>query len=87
MVTAILSQEHSAINSPTLDEADSREEIVIRIGLNGLRGVEIIADQSEAQSNLQQLWDALRCPLEDEMGRLLNDRGFTCMEGRVGATL
>lgn len=46
-------------------------ELIIRVGLQGIRGVEILADESDTQGQLIQLWNAVRHALETEMARTL----------------
>jgi hypothetical protein len=55
LVTTILPDLDIQLNPPGLEGIDRSSQIVIRIGLNGLRSVEIIADDSEMETRLRQL--------------------------------
>lgn len=54
MVTAILSQEETDLNSPELDDLDRPHEIVIRMGLRGIRSMQIFADESATEERLRE---------------------------------
>lgn len=60
------------IKSRDIDESD-RPKLIIRVGLDGFLGAEIIAGESDAQAQLCQLWNALRPALEAELDRTLED--------------
>ncbi|MEK7764392.1 MAG: hypothetical protein AAB433_22695 [Nitrospirota bacterium] len=87
MVTAILSQEVTDLNSPGLNAHDRPSEIVIRVGLDGFRGAEIIADEFDTQDKLLQLWASIHPALEAELDRTFNDNEFIAIAERTGVKI
>lgn len=84
MVTATLSNSDVQRKLQELDGSNRLAELVIRVGLEGIRGTEIIADESDTQGKLLQLWNALCPALKAEQGRLLSDEEFLAIvEGKV----
>lgn len=53
MVTAILSQEVTDLNSPELDDFERPHEVVIRLGLRGILSMQILTDDSATEERLR----------------------------------